>query len=100
MNYGSLDEKGADLAIYQKVKGLAVESQNLSKLYLIQIKRVSLNYGSRGEKTRGEKMKDSFAMLLKTNGEKMSVYRPLAMLMKKNELKSLSRDVDEKKGVI
>jgi hypothetical protein len=37
-------------------------------------------------------------MLLKTNGEKMSVYRPLAMLMKKHELKSLSRDVDEKKG--
>jgi hypothetical protein len=37
-------------------------------------------------------------MLLKTNGEKMSIYRPLAMLMKKKELKSLSGDVDEKKG--
>jgi len=36
-------------------------------------------------------------MLLKTNVEKMSVYRPLAMLMKPNELKSLSGDVDEKK---
>jgi len=36
-------------------------------------------------------------MLLKTNGEKMSIYRPLAMLMKKKELKSLSGDVDENK---
>ena len=37
-------------------------------------------------------------MLLKTNGEKMSVYRPLAILMKTNELKPVSRDVNEKKG--
>jgi len=36
-------------------------------------------------------------MLLKTNGEKMSIYRPLAMLMKTNRLKLLSGDVDEKK---
>jgi len=37
-------------------------------------------------------------MLLKTHGEKMSVYWLLAMLMKENELKSFSGDVDEKKG--
>jgi len=43
-------------------------------------------------------MKASFAMLMKTNVEKMSAYRPLAMLMKTIELKSLSRDVDEIKG--
>ena len=43
-------------------------------------------------------MKDSLAMLLKTHREKMSVYRPLAILMKTNELKSISRDVDEKIG--
>ncbi|MGD1102902.1 MAG: hypothetical protein ABSA59_12630 [Terriglobia bacterium] len=43
-------------------------------------------------------MQDGLAMLLKTNGEKMSDNRPLAMLMKRNELKSLSGDVDEKKG--
>jgi hypothetical protein len=42
-------------------------------------------------------MKDSLAMLLKTNGGKMSIYRHLSMLMKINELKSLSRDVNEKK---
>jgi len=43
-------------------------------------------------------MKDSLAMLLKTHGEKMSENRPLAMLMKQNDSKSLSGDVDEKKG--
>jgi hypothetical protein len=37
-------------------------------------------------------------MLLKTNGENMSDNRSLAMLMKPNALKSLSGDVDEKKG--
>ena len=49
----------ASLAIDWKRKGLALESQNLSKLYLIQINGVSMNCGSGGEKTRGEKMKDS-----------------------------------------
>jgi hypothetical protein len=43
-------------------------------------------------------MKVSLAMLLKTNVEKMSENWSLAMLMKPNELKSLSGDVDEKKG--
>jgi len=43
-------------------------------------------------------MKVSLAMLLKTNVEKMSDNRSLAMLMKQNELKSLSGDVDEKNG--
>jgi len=42
-------------------------------------------------------MKVSLAMLLKTRIEKMSENCSLAMLMKKNELKSLSGDVDEKK---
>jgi len=74
-----------------------VESQNLKKLYLIQFKRVSQSRGSRREKTRGENMKDSLVMLLKTNGEKMPETRSLAMLMKPNELKSISGDVDERK---
>ena len=43
-------------------------------------------------------MKVSLAMLLKTNVEKMSENRSLAMLMKANQLKSLSGDVDENKG--
>src|SRR5208282_3686901 len=39
-----------------------------------------------------------FVKLLKTNVEKMSVYRLLAMLMKPNELKSFSGDVEENNG--
>jgi hypothetical protein len=48
-------------------------------------------------KTRGGNMKVSLAMLLKTHVEKMSENRSLAMLMKSNELKLLSGDVNEKK---
>jgi hypothetical protein len=43
-------------------------------------------------------MQDSFAMLLKTNGGKMSVFASLAMLLKKHRLFLVSRDVYEKKG--
>jgi hypothetical protein len=46
---------------------------------------------------RGEKMQDSLAMLLKTHVEKMSLFYPTTILMKTNELKSVSRDVHEKK---
>jgi hypothetical protein len=41
---------------------------------------------------------ENFTKLLKTNVEKMSAYCLLAILMKTNELKSISRDIDEKKG--
>jgi len=44
-------------------------------------------------------MQDSLAMLLKTHGEKMSLFYPTTMLMKTSELKSLSRDVDKNKGI-
>jgi len=74
-----------------------VKGENRSKLYLIQIKRVNLNQECHDEKTRGRNVKESLAMLLKTNGEKMSENRSLAMLMKIHELKSLSGDVDENK---
>jgi hypothetical protein len=43
-------------------------------------------------------MQHRLAMLLKTNGGKMSDNRSLAMLMKTNELKVVSRDVDENKS--
>jgi hypothetical protein len=36
--------------MYQKQKGLVVLGKYVLKLYLIQIKRVSLKYGNRGEK--------------------------------------------------
>jgi hypothetical protein len=44
-------------------------------------------------------MKDSLAMSLKTNGGKMSVYGPLAMLMKRHGLQQLSRDRYDNKHV-
>src|ERR1035437_10817056 len=50
------------------------------------------------EKTRRGKIQDSLAMLLKTNGEKMSIFRPLAILLKNKELQAFSRDIYEKKG--
>ena len=50
------------------------------------------------KKTRGEKMKDSLAMLLKTNGGKMPVFGLSMMLLIPNELASSFHDVDEKKG--
>jgi hypothetical protein len=37
-------------------------------------------------------------MLLKTNGEKMSVFSLSTILMKKNELNPSLHDIDEKKG--
>ena len=43
-------------------------------------------------------MQDSLAMLLKTNGGKMSDFASLAILLKKQCLYSVSRDIYEKKG--
>ena len=80
---------------YTKVKGLAVNGQDLKKMYLVANRVVNRFLIVRSRKTRGEKMQDSLAMLLKTNGGKMSVYGLLAMLMKICELYVLSRDVEE-----
>jgi len=64
-------------------------------MYVIEIKKVNLSCPGQGEKTRGEKMKDSLAMLLKTHAEKMSIYGLLAMLMKISQLHHVSGDVDD-----
>ena len=70
------------------------------KFQAIEIKPDSSITRGGDPKTRGEKMKDSLAMLLKTNGENLSVYGLLAMFMKINRLYLLSRDVDENEGDI
>ena len=67
-----------------------------SKMYVYETKAVSRCPGSHGEKTRGENMKDSLAMLLKTHGGKMPDNGLLAMLMKTKDVHVVSRDVDEK----
>jgi hypothetical protein len=54
---------------------------------------VAVGFKKRG----GEKMKASYAMLLKTNGGKIPVPPLSTMLLKKNELHPSCHDVDEKK---
>ena len=68
---------------YRKIRELALKSQKPKKFYLIVNKAVNRFLIARSRKMRGEKMKDSLAMLLKTNGGKMSVLASLAMLLKK-----------------
>jgi hypothetical protein len=70
-------------------------SEIFAKIYVIEIKRVISFCPDQGEKTRGEKMKDSLAMLLKTHVEIMSIYGLLAMLMKISKLQRVSGDLDE-----
>ena len=70
----------------RKVKRLAVRRQNLAKFYVIVNNGVNPFVARRQLKTRGGKMQDSLAMLLKTNGGKMSVFASLAMLLKKQGL--------------
>jgi len=64
-----------------KIRGLGVRASNHDKIYIIVNKLVSRFIG--GE---GAQMKDSLAMLLKTNGGKMSVFASRSMLMKINDL--------------
>jgi hypothetical protein len=87
--------------MYQKQKGLAMNCKNLSEIYIIDNKTVStVSWTWRVVKKKGGKMKVTSIMLLKTNGEKMSVFRLSKMLMKTNELNSSFQDVDENKVVI
>ncbi len=57
----------------------------LAKMYVVETKMVSLFLGQTSEKMRGEKMKDSPIMLLKTHVEKMSEIG-LAIMLLKNKL--------------
>jgi hypothetical protein len=67
-------------------KGLIAESQNLGQLYAVEIKRVVRDWIAGEAKTRGEKMKGTSIMLLKTNVENMSENRLSTMLMKIKDL--------------
>ena len=72
----------------RKIKRLAVRRQIPPKFHVIVKNGVTPFVVRQRQKTRGEKVKDSLAMLLKTNGGKMSVFLSrrcsLAMLMKSN----------------
>ena len=73
--------------IYQKQKGLPMNSENLAKIYVTETKIVSLFSLARGtEKNPPRKSAHKAGMLLKTNGEKMPVYWLAKILLKINEL--------------
>jgi hypothetical protein len=74
-----------------------VKGTNSEEVYVVVNKVVSQFFGQGCKKSRGEKMKDSLAMLLKTHVGKMSVCGSLAMLLKQQRLYVVSRDVDENK---
>jgi len=59
-----------------------MKSENPNKAYFIEIKPVSLFMAAQQRKTRGEKMKVSSIMLLKTNRVKMSGMGLSIMFMK------------------
>ena len=73
-----------------------MSNENIPKFYVIENKIVSNSERPDDEPARGEKMKDSLAMLLKTRGDKISENRSLAMLMIIKAIRQVSRDIDEK----
>jgi hypothetical protein len=66
----------------QNQKELSLVSQKGVGVYVIEIKCVSKLTGAGNQKTRGEKMKVSSIMLLKTHVEKMSESGLSTMLLK------------------
>jgi hypothetical protein len=86
--------------MYWKQKRLAVNCENLAKIYVIENKMVSqTSVASVSGKNGGKKMGLSFVRLLKTNVEKMSAFRLSTMSLKNNELCLSLHDVDENKWV-
>ncbi len=85
--------------MYQKVKELAINSENLAKNYTIENKILILSSAARAVKKKGDKnMRLMYVKLLKTNIEKMSTFRLSIILMKINELENFIHYVYEKKG--
>jgi hypothetical protein len=72
---------------------------NLEKIYVIETKSISSFPAGGWKKTRGEKMKVSSIMLLKTHGEKMSETGLSIMLLKIRLLQSALHYVIEKNMV-
>jgi hypothetical protein len=76
-------------------------SENPAKVYVIESEIVNLSSIAEAKKKRGgQKMGQAFCKLLRTNIEKMSVFRRSTMLLKTNMLDTSLHDVDEIKGVV
>jgi len=72
---------------------------NLAKSYLIEKRLLIQSSAARVMEKKGElKLRLKFPKLMKTNIEKMSVFRLSMMLMKTNDLHYFLHDVDENKG--
>ena len=77
-----------------------MDRENLAEIDVIEIKRFSWFRGGGGREKKGDlKMRQAFHKLLKTNIEKMPVFRLSMISMKTNELNHSLHDVNEKKGV-
>ncbi len=63
-------------------KGLAMDSENPAKIYIIEIKRVSLYCRSQGDKKRGPQNEGKLGDVVEKKWRKMSLYRFATMLLK------------------
>jgi len=73
--------------------------ENLVNVYITENKIVILSSAARVRGGgKGKKTRSNFCKLLKTDIEKMPVFRLSMMLMKANELSLSLQDVDENKG--
>jgi len=79
-------------------KELAIYGENPEKLYVIEIKPVKSFQARSSKKTRGENMKVSPIMLLKTHVEKMSETGHAIICMKTKHLKAQRHYIYEKKS--
>src|SRR5271157_759996 len=76
-----------------------MNSGNLAKSYLIEKRSLIQSSAARVMEKKGElKFRLKFPKLMKTNIEKMSVFRLSMMLMKTNDLRHSFHYVDENKG--
>ncbi|HMD85447.1 MAG TPA: hypothetical protein VKO18_12200 [Terriglobia bacterium] len=72
---------------------------NLAKSYLIEKRLLIQSSAARVMEKKGElKLRLKFPKLMKTNVEKMSVFRLSTMLMKTNKLNQSLHYIDENKG--
>jgi hypothetical protein len=89
--------EGATPLYVRKQRELAIYDEDLVKFYVIEIKSVMEFPARSRKKTRGEKMKVSPIMLLKTHVEKMSETGHAIICMKTRNIKVARHYMFEKK---
>jgi hypothetical protein len=84
--------------MYQKTKELSIYGEALKKLYVTENNHVISFAASGLKKTRGEKMKVTSIMLLKTHVEKMSETGLSIICMKTRNIETALHYIYENKG--